>query len=79
MAAFIDSLRYLSLKSSVGTSLASAGVPLRHRLRALLAERSSFLFVCCSAFTVLVSARFVGCFVTFQPLTANFVFLPTRF
>ena len=36
-------------KCSVGASLASPGVPLRHRLRPLLAGRSRFSMVCCSA------------------------------
>ena len=38
----------------------------------LLAERSSFSLVSCSAFIVFVSARFAsGCFLTFQLLPAN--------
>ena len=40
----------------------------------LLAERSSFSLVSCSAFIIFVSARFVSCFWTFQLLPANLVF-----
>ena len=42
----------------------------------------TFLLVClvsCSVFIVFVSARFASCFLTFQLLPANLVFLPTRF
>ena len=41
------------LKCSVGAPLAFPGVPFRHRLRALLAERSSFSAISCSALLIM--------------------------
>ena len=64
-------LRSFFSAGSVGASLASSGVPLRRRLRALLAERSKFYLISCSALYFCLCS-FCQVFIDFSAASCKF-------